>query len=164
VTAAVTGWFADPLGFGAFYQGGGPLSPTPIAQGETADVSTTAMDPALRDTLAGLAMAALIDRGVLAGDTAERGRLAQQAGQQLVSTEDARTTLQARIGTVEARIEAARTRNASEETALSILRSDIGSVDPYEAGTRLEAIQSQLESLYLVTARVSRLSLAEYLR
>lgn len=164
VTAAVTGWFADPLGFGAFYQGGGPLSPTPIAQGETADVSTTAMDPALRDTLAGLAMAALIDRGVLAGDTAERGRLAQQAGQQLVSTEDARTTLQARIGTVEARIEAARTRNASEETALSILRSDIGSVDPYEAGTRLEAIQSQLESLYLVIARVSRLSLAEYLR
>ena len=163
VAAAVTGWFADPLGFGAFYQGGGALSPTPIAAGEAAELSTTATDPALRDTLAGFAMAALIDRGVLAGDAAERGRLAQQAGQQLVSTEDARTTLQARIGTVEARIEAARTRNSSEETALGILRSDIGSVDPYEAGTRLEAIQSQLESLYLVTARVSRLSPAEYL-
>ena len=164
VTAAVTGWFADPLGFGAFYQGGGPRSSTPIAQGEAAEIPTTAMDPALRDTLAGFAMAALLDRGVLAGDATERGRLAQQAGQQLASTEDARTTLQARIGTVEARIEAARTRNSAEETALGILRSDIGSVDPYEAGTRLEAIQSQLESLYLVTARVSRLSLAEYLR
>ena len=68
------------------------------------------------------------------------------------------------VGADAAQIEAARTRNAAEETSLGILRSDIGSVDPYEAGTRLEAIQSQLESLYLVTARVSRLSLAEYLR
>ena len=58
VAAAVTGWFADPLGFGAFYQGGGPLSATPITQGEAAEVSTTATDPALRDTLAGFAMAA----------------------------------------------------------------------------------------------------------
>lgn len=164
VTAAVNGWFADPLGFGAFYQGGDPLSPSPIAAGEAAELSTTAMDPALRDTLAGFAMAALIDRGVLAGDATERGRLAQQAGQRLVSTEDARTVLAARIGTVEAQIEAARTRNSAEETSLDILRSGIGSVDPYEAGTRLEAIQSQLEALYLVTARVSRLSLAEYLR
>jgi flagellar hook-associated protein 3 FlgL len=101
---------------------------------------------------------------VLAGDAVERGRLAQQAGQQLVSTEDARTTLRARIGTVEAQIEAARTRNSAEETSLGILRSDLGSVDPYEAATRLQAVQSQLESLYLVTARVSRLSLTEYLR
>jgi flagellar hook-associated protein 3 FlgL len=154
VSAAVATWFADPLGFGAFYQGGDPLSPAPIAAGESADLSTTAMDQTLRDTLAGFAMAALIDRGILAGDATERGRLAQQAGQQLVSTEDGRTTLQARIGT----------RNSAEETSLGILRSDIGSVDPYEAATRLQTIQSQLESLYLVTARVSRLSLAEYLR
>lgn len=164
VAAAVNGWFADPLGFGAFYQGGDPLTPTPIAAGETADLSTTALDPALRDTLAGFAMAALLDRGALAGDALERGRLAQQAGQQLISTEDARTTLAARIGTVEAQIEAARTRNGAEETSLGILRSDIGSVDPYEAATRLQTVQSQLESIYLITARVSRLSLAEYLR
>lgn len=164
VSAAINGWFADPLGFGAFYQGSTALSPAPIAAGETAELSTTAMDPALRDTLAGFSMAALLDRGVLAGNTEERGRLAQQAGQQLMTTEDARTTLRARIGTVEAQIEAARTRNSAEGTSLGILRSDLGSVDPYEAATRLQTIQSQLESLYLVTARVSRLSLAEYLR
>jgi flagellar hook-associated protein 3 FlgL len=164
VSAAVNAWFADPLGFGAFYQGGASLSPAPIAAGEAAEISTTATDPALRDTLAGFAMAALMDRGVLAGDQSERGRLAQQAGQQLISTGDARTTLAARIGTVEAQIEAARTRNGAEETSLGILRSDLGSVDPYDAATRLQTVQSQLESLYLVTARVSRLSLAEYLR
>lgn len=164
VEAAVNGWFADPLGFGTFYQGGTPLSPIPIAPGETAKLSTTAMDPAIRDTLAGFAMAALLDRGMLAGDTEERARLAQIAGQTLHRTEDARITLSARIGTVEAQIEAARTRNGAEATSLGILRSDIGSVDTYEAATRLENVWAQLEALYLVTARVSRLSLAEFLR
>ncbi len=164
VAAAVTSWFADPLGYGSFYRGGSALSPAPVAPGEAADLSTTALDPAIRDTLAGFALAALIDRGLLAGNPEERARLAQQAGQVLLTTEDARITLAAGIGSVEAQIEAARTRNGAEETALGILRSDIGAADPYEAATRLEAARSQLESLYLVTARVSRLSLVEFLR
>ncbi|MCU0826785.1 MAG: flagellar biosynthesis protein FlgL [Tabrizicola sp.] len=164
VAAAVTNWFDDPLGYGAFYQGGDPLTPVAIAPGETAELSTTAMDPAIRKTLAGFAMAALLDRGMLAGNPEERARLAQTAGQTLLTGEDARIDLAARLGTVEGRIEAARTRNAAEETALGILRSDIGSADPYEAATRLETARNQLESLYLVTARVSRLSLTEFLR
>jgi flagellar hook-associated protein 3 FlgL len=164
VASAVVGWFADPLGYGTFYQGGAPLSDAPIAPGEAANLSTTAMDPAIRDTLAGFAMAALLDRGMLAGDARERALLAERSGQQLLTSEDARITLAARIGSVEAQIEAARTRNGAEETALGILRSDIGSVDPYEAASRMEAARSQLESLYLVTARVSRLSLVEFLR
>ncbi|WP_128514652.1 flagellin [Tabrizicola thermarum] len=164
VAAAVATWFANPLGYGAFYQGSAPLTGSPIAPGEQADLSTTAMDPAIRDTLAGLATAALLDRGMLAGNPEERARLAVIAGQSLTGSEEARITLSARIGTVEAQIEAARTRNSAEETSLGILRSDIGSVDPYEAATRLETVRAQLESLYLVTARVSRLSLTEYLR
>lgn len=164
VAGAVVSWFADPLGFGTFYRGGAPLPPTPIAPGEAAELATTALDPAIRDTLAGFAMAALLDRGVLSGNAEERARLAQSAGQTLLTGEDARITLSARIGLAEAQIETARTRNSTEETALGILRSDIGSVDPYEAATRLETARAQLESLYLVTARVSRLSLVEFLR
>lgn len=164
VASAVASWFADPAGFGAFYQGGPSLSPTAIAAGETIVLSATALDPAIRDTLAGFAMAALLDRGLLAGNAEERARLAQRAGQELLTTETARITLAARIGTIEARIEAARTRNAAEETSLGILRSSLGSVDPFEAATRLEAARTQLESLYLITARVSRLSLTEFLR
>jgi flagellar hook-associated protein 3 FlgL len=160
----VATWFADPLGYGTFYLGGTPLSPAPVAPGEGADISTTALDPTIRDTLAGFAMAALIDRGVLAGNPEERARLAQTAGQKLHTTEDARITLAARIGAVEAQVEAARTRNGAEATALGILRSDIGSVDPYEAATRLETVRAQLEALYLVTARISGLSLVEYIR
>jgi flagellar hook-associated protein 3 FlgL len=164
VSAAVNNWFADPLGYEAFYQGDAPLTAAPVAPGETADLSTTALDPAIRETLAGFAMAALLDRGILAGNSEERARLAQTAGMTLINSGDTRTALSGRIGTVEAQIEAAKTRNSAEETSLGILRSEIGSVDPYEAATRLETIRAQLESLYLVTARVSRLSLAEYIR
>lgn len=164
VAAAVITWFANPTGYEAFYQGGTPLEPAPIAPGESADLATTALDPAIRDSLTGFAMAALLDRGILSGNPEERAILAQTAGQHLLISEDSRITLGARIGTVEAQIQAARTRNGAEETALGLLRSEVGSVDPYEAATRLETARSQLESLYLVTARVSRLSLVEFLR
>ena len=69
----------------------------------------------------------------------------------------------ARVGTVQAQIAAAQTRNTAEESALSITRAGIISADPYDAATRLEDLQTRIEALYLVTARVSRLSLADYL-
>lgn len=164
VVTAVTNWFADPAGYAAFYQGGGPLSPAPIAPGEFAEISTTAFDPAIRDTLAGIAMGALLDLGLPMGTLEERGLLAQRSGEALLSASDGRVGLAARIGSVEAQIETARTRNAAEGSALGIVRAEVGSVDPFEAATRLETARSQLESLYLVTARVSRLSLVEFLR
>lgn len=164
VAAVVIDWFSSPTGYEVFYQGGTPLSPAPLAPGEEADLSTTALDPAVRDTLASFAMAALLDRGMLAGNPQERANLAYAAGHGLLTSEDGRISLAARIGTVEAQIESARTRNGAEETALGIVRSEIGSVDMYEAATRLETARSQLESLYLVTSRVSKLSLTEFLR
>jgi flagellar hook-associated protein 3 FlgL len=164
VDAAVRGWFADPLGYGAFYQGGAALSPVAIAPGEAADLPVTALDPAFRDTLTGFAMAALLDRGVLTGDIEGRADLAQRAGLMLLGSQDQRTLLAARIGSVEAQIAAANVRNVAEDSALTILRSDVGAVDPYEAASRLQTVQAQLESLYLITSRVQRLSLAEYIR
>ncbi len=164
VETAIRGWFAGPAGYAAFYQGGTPLQPLPIAPGEAADLSVTALDPAFQETLTGFAMAALLDRGVLSGDHEARAELAHRAGLTLHVSQDQRTLLAARIGTVEAQIEAAKSRNAAEFSALQILRSDVGSVDPYEAASRLQTVQAQLESLYLVTSRVSRLNLAEYIR
>ena len=161
---AVRAWFADPAGYPAFYRGGAAQGPLPIAPGETADLAVTALDPAFRDTLAGLAMAALLDRGLMTSQPSARVDLANRAGLMLQNSEDARTGLAARIGIVEAQIEMASTRNSAEDSALRIARTDIGAVDPFEAASRLQEVQAALESLYLVTARVSRLNLAEYIR
>jgi flagellar hook-associated protein 3 FlgL len=47
---------------------------------------------------------------------------------------------------------------------LEIARADLVAIDPFEAATRMEAAQTQLETLYSVTARLSRLSLVDFLR
>jgi flagellar hook-associated protein 3 FlgL len=36
--------------------------------------------------------------------------------------------------------------------------------DPYQAATELELAQTQLEAVYTLTARLSRLSLSDYLK
>lgn len=164
IETAVRGWFADPVGYGAFYRGGAAQAPLPIAAGESADLAVTAQDPAFKDTLAGLAMAALLDRGLMNSQPSARVDLANRAGLMLQNSEDARVGLAARIGIVEAQIETASSRNAAEDSALKIARSGIAAVDPYEAASRLEELQAALEALYLVTSRVSRLNLAEYIR
>jgi flagellar hook-associated protein 3 FlgL len=161
---AVRAWFAAPGGYEAFYQGGAGMGPVPVAAGEAADLSVTALDPAFRDTLAGLALGALLDQGLFAGQLSARADVAQRAGLLLHNSEDSRVLLAARIGTAEAQIAGAGVRNSAEDSALKIARSGIASVDPYEAASRLEEVQAQLESLYLITSRVSRLSLAEYIR
>ena len=60
--AAIDAWFADPLGYEALYSGGVPRAEVPIGPGERADLSVTALDPAIRDTLKGLASVALLGR------------------------------------------------------------------------------------------------------
>ena len=160
--SAIQTWF-NGAGYDSFYQGGASLSAIPIAAGETADISVTAQDPVFRETLSGLATAALLDRGLFAGQLQNRADLAQRAGLALHVSEERRSLLAARIGVVEAQIGTAATRNSAEDTALKIARTSIASVDPYDASTRLKEVQAQLEALYLITSRVSRLSLTEYL-
>mgnify|MGYP006193710875 CR=1 FL=1 len=55
-------------------------------------------------------------------------------------------------------------RNSAEITALELARAKIVSVDPFEAATKVKEAQTQLEMIYAVTARLSSLSLMEYLR
>jgi flagellar hook-associated protein 3 FlgL len=164
VELAVTDWFADPSGYAAQgYLGGPPLDPQTVAAGEKVRLDATAADPAIRETLAALAMAALLDRGVLGTDTDQRGQLARRAGERLIETGTDRTILAARIGTAQQRIADAETRNAAEETALQIARNGLVAVDGYEAATRLTEAEAQLDTLYAITARLQRLSLADYL-
>ncbi|MBP9184178.1 MAG: flagellar biosynthesis protein FlgL, partial [Fuscovulum sp.] len=163
VQSAIADWFDDPLGYQALYAGGGPRADVPVAAGETADLSVTALDPAIKDTLRGLATMALLGRGLMAGQVEARSDMAKAAGEDLLTGSESRSHLMARVGTVQAQIAAAQTRNTAEESALSITRAGIISADPYDAATRLEDLQTRIEALYLVTARVSRLSLADYL-
>ncbi len=165
ITAAVTAWFDDPAGFAAqAYLGGPPRPPVPLAPGETAALPQTAADPALRRTLAGLAIAALAVEFAAGGPSDTAAGLQRAAGRMLVAEGTARTALMADLGLTEGRIAATATRLQAEDTALDRARSDLLSADPYESAAMLTERQTQLETIYAVTARLSRLSLAEFLR
>ena len=72
--------------------------------------------------------------------------------------------MQGQVGAQLEIIETTRTRQANERNALMLQRSELIGADPYETAAALTERQTQLETLYALTARVSRLSLAAYLR
>lgn len=167
VLAAVDGWFDAPVGGGGFldhaYSGSDTAAsylPT-IQSGANAGI--TAADPAIRSALRGLAVAALVSQGALGGDVTGRAYLVQKAGEGLMAASDGLTELRGQTGAAEAAIEAEAVRNATEISSLEIARAGIVAADPYETATALEETQTQLEMLYTITARLSRLSFADYL-
>lgn len=166
VAQAVQDWFAAPSGFAAtgYLGSSSPASATPIAPGEAVAATVTALDPAITATLAGLATAALIGVGPLSGNAPAQAQLATLAGQTLLSSADTRTGLAAQVGVVQARISQAQTRNGSEATALQLAQSKLLAVDPYATATALQSTQNQLDTLYALTARISGLSLTNFLK
>lgn len=163
VQTALDDWFAQPTGYAAAYLGGDTLSGVVVAPGEIARIDVTALDPAIRDTLKGLAMAALIDRGVLPDNPDGRADLVRRSGEALLETQSDLGELTARLGTTQAQIDQAAQRNTAETSALNIALADLLAIDSYEVASRLQQTQTQLETLFALTSRMSRLNLVNFL-
>lgn len=164
IGTAVDAWFADPAGYAAtVYQGGTAQGSIDISPDQRVQLSVTAKDPAITAMLKGMAMATLLQRGALAGDDASRADLAKRAGVALASATAPFVEMMARLGTAEATIISAGVRNDAEKSSLETARLGLLSVDPYDSASKLQEAQTQLETLYSVTARMARLSLVNYL-
>ena len=74
------------------------------------------------------------------------------------------TNLAARLGISEGRIEAAQSRNAADLLAHEMAQADLIRSDPERLAMELEAVQTNLETVFAITARLSRLSLTDFLR
>lgn len=167
VITAIDTWFDAPSGgFETLgYLGDtGPAQTRRIDQATTVALDAKADDPAFRDMFKAVALAAIVAEGALPGDATAQTELLQESGLRLMAGATSLTGLQARLGGIEGRVQDATTRHAARETALGLIRNDMTSADPFETAAQLEEVQLQLETHYTVTARLSRLSLAEYLR
>lgn len=162
--AAVTDWFSDPAGYHAMiYAGGDVPGAIPVAEGETVSLDVTADDPALRDLIRGLSLATLVGEGLFAGQPEARRTLAERAGTIVLGAQDGLTATRARLGLAEARIADAATRNDAEGAAYDLARADLLGIDGYDAATRLTGAEERLQLLYALTARLSNLSLVDYI-
>ena len=93
VALAVSNWFDAAPGLGGFvdvaYHGGADGQVTPIGEGTTLTLTTTALSPAIRDSLKGLATAAMVNHSDLAEDGAEGRKLLKAAGKALMDNSPA---------------------------------------------------------------------------
>lgn len=166
IQTAVENWFNDPAGFEAIaYLGSNSaLSPFQLGEGEQVSLDIKADNSAFRDVLRHTALAALSTDPTLGLNVQGQSALMNSSGIGIFEAESDITSLRADVGAAEARIDRSATRNAAERTSSEYAKGALLGIDQYEAATRLEEVQFQLESLYSVTVRLSRLSLLNFMQ
>jgi len=169
IEAAVDEWFDVAPGGGVGYRetaylgSDTALAPVQLSETDSAQITITAEDQTIRNMLKGFALATLIADNKVPDDAELRSTLIQSAGEKIVTADAEMATLRSQLGTVESIISDARTRNSAQKSSLDIAKVELIGVDAYEAATALEAVQSQIETLYTLTSRISKLSLTDYL-
>lgn len=168
IVSAVDAWFDAPPGGGGFAdahfagrQGGSTVMA--VAADATVANNVTALDPAFRDTMKGLVLATLAGDSALDFTRQQKSDLIGAAGRRLSAGNHQLTALRATVGLAQETIEQADTRNGAQQTALSLARSALLAADPYETASALTETETNLQNLYALTVRLSRLSLTDYL-
>ena len=166
VQTAIDTWFDSPTGGFATlgYQGDtGPTLTRRIDSDTSVKMDGRADDPALRAVLKAAAVAAMAgDPGLSLSDDV-KSQLLRSAGLQMLSAAQPLVNLQARLGLAEETVEETTVRQSAQKTAYGIMRNDLVTADPYDTAAELQQVQKQLETHYTLTARLSKLSLVEYL-
>lgn len=165
VANVVDNWFDSGGGFDltGYLGANAATAGIRLSASEVAPSPPTAEDDAIRSFLSAMAKGALLARDTQSLSSVEQGKLARMSGESLVSADSEIIDLRASIGLSEAQVERASVEVATELQALEIAKSELVSVDPFETAVKFENAQTQLETLYSVTAKLSRLSLANYL-
>ncbi|MEM9010029.1 MAG: flagellin [Pseudomonadota bacterium] len=165
--AAIHRYFHDPSG--GFVVDGylGARADAPAAElapGARVDFAVRADDVAIRDMLQSLATVVMGVESGLAGDATAQATLFRAGATGLIAAGDDLTALRADVGQAEQRIADLAASNVAETTSLELARADLLAVDPFEAASRFQALEQQLQSVYTVTARLASLSLVNFLR
>lgn len=166
IVQTIDDWFADGGGFKTTMYSGSdqPLAPIQVGNNEQVTLSLQADNPEFRNLLRNTALAVLATDPDLGLEMNAQNILLHIAGEGLLSSDTGLTGMRASMGYTEARIEQASSRNAAARTSLEISRNELLRADPYETASRLEEVQFQLESLYTVTVRASKLTLLSFLK
>lgn len=169
VAQAVSNWFDAPAGGGgfldsAYYGTIGSARQITVGEGRQVSVSADAASQGIRDALKGMAIGALVSKGALAGQYDQQRRLMSLAGEALLNNETPLLSELSKVAQAQQSVADGQTETAASISVLTIARNEIRQADPYETSLALKETESQLEQIYAVTARLSKLKLMEYLR
>lgn len=139
------------------------LSPVSLGGGQTVRLDIRADDPVLKSTIRTAAVASLLEELSAGLPPTEPGILLDAITGRATADQDRLTRLRSDLGFAEQRIEIRTAELATWKSSVELARNDLLSVDLYQSATELEAVQTQIETLYSLTARSSRLSLVNFL-
>lgn len=160
-------YFDDPAGGYAtsIYQGATIDAPSlSLSEGLEANPLVRADAEGIRDAIRILAVSTVIAEGGFAGDPVAQETVLTNIARDSLDARDKITYLRQQVGYAEGLIADASASNASEKSTLEIARNNLTSADPFEVATRVQELQTQLESLYVLTSRMSGLTLTSFLR
>lgn len=149
-----------------FYRGSAvDAPPVEIAPGERIAYAVRGDAPAIKELLKNMAVAAAVEGSLnFAAGTPERAELFRRAGEAIINVDSDVAVLRSTLGMAESRIEQAETRAQADKTTLGVARNDMVARDPFEAATEVTELETRLQTIYEITARLSQLSFVNFLR
>jgi flagellar hook-associated protein 3 FlgL len=167
IVTAVDDYFMAPGGgfeTGAYIGSTNDLAPMRLNDNQSADFNVRADTMELREAMRDSALAALaLDPG-LNLDLLEQKQLMETAGERLLTGQDNLTSVRADVGFNQERVENVMAENSLSRSSMLMTQSDLIGADQTEVAGKLQAVQVQLEMVYTITARLSQLTLANYVR
>lgn len=167
VVLGVQAWMADPIdGFAADAYIGTleDTSPIRLSLNRTIEEPIRADHSALQSIVESMILATLSADDTFAPSPESQAGLLQAASSGLRSGEPQLIELRASLGYVESEITREKVLIGAEISAVEQIRAKTIGINEFEVASRLQDTELQLEKIYAVTARSSRMSLLEYLR
>jgi flagellar hook-associated protein 3 FlgL len=135
-----------------------------IGNGHKIDVDVRADSQTIKDVLRGLAVMATAQSSGNTIGTSEFADIFNSGITAATNGTSGLISLEGNLGIFSETLEKANARNQFEALSLSAAYQTLTGRDQFEAAAELKQLEVQLESSYIITARLSGLTLTNYLR
>jgi flagellar hook-associated protein 3 FlgL len=150
-----TGWPTN------FFRGSSTELTARVNVNDTSKASVTADNPGIRNLMQALTMVS--DLGGENMNNKTLGVLIDKALSLASTSQTQITGMQTQVGLIQAKAKSATDDLTAQKDILEKTYTQLTSVDPYEAATRVNQLTTQLQTAYSLTSRLQQLSLLQYL-
>ena len=154
---------------GAFFTNGyvgstDDLTDVDIGEGRRLDYALRADQKEIVDVLRSQALAAVVAGGAFAGNSAAQMEMLGAAGDSLLAAKEGLLDLRSAVGVSQNTLERGKASRVSERDTLDLARNRILEIDYDSAASLFQALETQLNTIYTVTSRLSNLSYTNFIK
>lgn len=161
---AIDDYFANTFPTTGYTGSADGLAPADIGEGQRLDYGVTATDQRIIDVLRAQAKAAVAAGDSYPGSDEDKMALLSAAGTDLIAAKDGALDLSFEIGLDQESVENAKASRTAEKNTLSLARANMLEADMETATTTYQALETQLDAIFTVTARLAELRFTDYMR